>query len=329
MERLRVGVIYGGRSSEHEVSLSSAAAIFNQLDSERYDAIPLFIDKKGRWSIPDSLPVAMSTKLVIQQMRDIHTPLERKASEAHLVAHPSDETVITIARDTSLRGKSVDRAVVRGLSLDVVFPMVHGQYGEDGTLQGLLELANIPFVGAGVLSSALAMDKAMAKVIFAARRLPIVEHEVVPAHEWQIQPDAIIARVENRLGYPVFVKPANLGSSIGVSKGTDAATLRTALSTAWKYDNKLLVEAAVPNAREIECSVLGNESPKVSVPGEVIPAGEFYDYEAKYVRDESKIIIPAVLSAERTAEVQKLAIEAYRSIDCSGMARVDFFFDES
>ena len=322
-------MIYGGRSSEHEVSLASAASIFGQLDRTRYEPIPLFIAKTGRWYIPDRLPTAESVGAVIQQAREATAFIPDAASEAHLVPHPAGDTVITIARDTSVIGQSVDRAVVRGLSLDVVFPIVHGSYGEDGTLQGLLELANVPYVGAGVLSSALAMDKVMAKVHFAARGLPLVDHTVVPGSEWDHDPDAVITRVEQQLDYPIFVKPANLGSSIGVSRATDNDTLRSALATAWKFDNKLLVEAAVTHPREIECSVLGNNRPEASVPGEVIPSGAFYDYNAKYVDAQTQLIIPADLTPERITEVQTIAVAAYQSLDCAGMARVDFLLDGS
>ena len=325
--RLRVGVIYGGRSSEHEVSLASAASIFIQLDRARYEPIPLFIDKAGRWCIPDHLPTAESASVVIQQAHDEAAAVPNASNEAHLVPSPTDDTVVTIARDLSVMGQSVDRAVVRGLSLDVVFPIVHGPYGEDGTLQGLLELANVPYVGAGVLASALAMDKVMAKVHFAARGLPIVEHAVVSGSEWEHDPEAAIARIAQQLGYPIFVKPANLGSSVGVSKATDADTLRSALATAWRFDDKLLIEAAVPQPREIECAVLGNDTPEASVPGEVIPDGEFYDYDAKYVDNRSQLVIPAELAAERTTEVQTIAVDAYQSLDCTGMARVDFLID--
>ena len=329
MGRLRIGVIYGGRSSEHEVSLASAASIFGHLDRTRYEAIPLFIGKTGRWYIPDVLPTTESAGAVIQKAREVSPFIPDAANEAHLVPHPAGDTVVTIARDTSVIGQSVDRAVVRGLSLDVVFPIVHGPFGEDGTLQGLLELANVPYVGAGVLSSALAMDKVMAKVHFAARGLPLVDHTVVPGPEWDHDPDRVIRRIEQQLGYPIFVKPANLGSSIGVSRATDNDTLRSALATAWKFDDKLLVEAAVKQPREIECSILGNDKPEASVPGEVIPSGAFYDYNAKYIDDQTQLVIPANLTAERTTEVQTMAVAAFQSLDCNGMARVDFLLDGS
>ena len=322
MKRLRVGVIYGGRSSEHEVSLASAAAIFSQLDPERYEPIPLLIDKAGRWSIAERIPTTLSAGDVIAQARLAGDGRTDRVIEAHLVAHPTTEAVVTIERDPATAA-----AKVAGLELDVVFPIVHGPYGEDGTLQGLLELANLPYVGAGVLSSAVAMDKAVAKVLFAERELPIVVHEVVTGLEWEADPDDVIARLEARLDYPLFVKPANLGSSVGISKATNADELRQALALAWNFDDKLVVEVAVPNPREIECSVLGNETPEASVPGEVIPSGEFYDYEAKYVDDRSKLIIPAQLSPDQVTRVRALAISAYRALECSGMARVDFLLD--
>ena len=329
MERLRIGVIYGGRSAEHEVSLASAASIFDQLDLERYEPVPLFIDKVGNWSIPDQFPATRSASTLIKQSRNNEPANPSTNGEAILVPRPTPETILTIARDSSVQGKSVDRAVVRGFSLDVVFPVVHGSYGEDGTLQGLLELADVPYVGASVLSSALAMDKTMAKVHFSAHDLPLVRHLVVPSKDWEQNQDAVIKTVEQALGYPVFVKPANQGSSVGVSKATDTDRLRSALATAWNFDEKLLVEAAVEKPREIECSVLGNDDPEVSVPGEVIHAGEFYDYESKYLNDCSELIIPAKLTETQTQKIQSMAVTAYRALDCSGLARVDFLSDNS
>ena len=329
MKRLRIGVIYGGRSSEHEVSLASAASIFDQLNVERYEPVPLFIDKAGSWCIPNQFPTTKSAGTLIEQSRN-NDPLKKVINnEAIFLPCPTPETILTIARDSSVQGKSVDRAVVRGFSLDVVFPIVHGSYGEDGTLQGLLELANIPYVGASVLSSALAMDKTMAKVHFAAHGLPLVRHMVISAKDFEQNPDGVINPLELKLGYPVFVKPANQGSSVGVSKATDKNTLRSALATASNFDDKLLVEVAVENPREIECSVLGNETPEVSIPGEVIPVGEFYDYEAKYLDDRSELIIPAKLTKIQTQRIQSMAITAYRALDCSGLARVDFLYDNS
>ena len=292
------------------MSLASAAAIFGQIDRDRYDPIPLFIDKSGRWHVADSPPSTESAGAVIARSREVGT-LPAAGTEAHLVAHPAQNPLLTIARDRppAVEARDADRAIVAELALDVVFPIVHGPFGEDGTLQGLLELANVPYVGAGVLGSAVAMDKAVAKVLLRAHGLPVVPGCVVGGVEWETNPDGVIERIEAAFDYPLFVKPANLGSSVGVSRAADAEGLRSALAMAWTFDDKLVVEAAVPAAREIECSVLGNEAPEASVPGEVIPSGEFYDYEAKYLDDRSEIVIPAPLSTARTAQVRRLAID--------------------
>ena len=219
--------------------------------------------------------------------------------------------------------------MVTGSNLDVIFPVLHGPYGEDGTIQGLLELANVPYVGAGVLASSLGMDKALMKVVFSARGLPVCDYRVVLRHNWDRRREHILSELESALHYPMFVKPANLGSSVGISKAKDRAGLADAIDLAGSFDRKIVVEAAVPDAREIECAVLGNEDPAASVPGEVIPSREFYDYEAKYIDDGSKIVIPADLPPATVAEVQKLSIEAFEAIDCAGMARVDFLLEKS
>lgn len=321
MKKLRVGIIYGGRSGEHEVSIASAAAVVQNLDKQRYEAIPIRIEKDGRWIIADRLPASSSAAEVIEQSRaQTAQRLGRGGREAHLVAHPGDEQIMTIERGNS--------PTITGLALDVVFPVLHGPYGEDGTVQGLLELANIPYVGAGVLSSAVGMDKAVAKLVFAAKGLPQTPYLVVLRSEWMAAP-AKIKKDVSKLGYPVFVKPANLGSSVGISKAKSEADLPAAIDTAAEFDRKIVIELAVPNAREIEIAVLGNDQPDVSVPGEVIPSREFYDYRAKYLDDNSRTIIPAELPAKVTAEVKRLAIEAFRALDCAGMARVDFLMDGS
>jgi len=242
--------------------------------------------------------------------------IEPAGVETHLVAHPGRDTLLTIDR-------SAPHAVA-GLALDVVFPVLHGPYGEDGTVQGLLELANVPYVGAGVLASAVGMDKATMKLVFAARGLPICDYEVVLKRDWQRDERAILHLVANRLGFPMFVKPANLGSSVGISKARHATELRAAIALAAEFDRKIVIEAAVPKAREIEVAVLGNDEPEASVPGEIIPSREFYDYEAKYISDDSKSVIPAALSDAQTADVRTLAVAAFKAIDGAGMARVDF-----
>ena len=235
---------------------------------------------------------------------------------------PSAETILSIDRRTSRAEEG--QAVVTGLNLDVIFPVLHGPYGEDGTIQGLLELANVPYVGAGVLASAVGMDKGVMKVLFQAAGLPVCPYRVVLRHEWQREPDTIATELEQVLRYPMFVKPANLGSSVGISKAKTRTDLVEAMELAGGFDRKIVIEAAVPAAREIECAVLGNDVPEASVPGEVVPSREFYDYEAKYIDDGSKIIIPAELGPRTAADIQRLSIQAFQAIDCAGMARVDF-----
>jgi D-alanine-D-alanine ligase len=324
VKRLRVGVLYGGRSGEHEVSLASAAAVFANLDRQKYDPIPIRIEKDGRWSIAERPPSAMSAGEVIEQARLEAARPSRAGREVHLVAHPSAETILSIDRSALSQSDDGGRALVTGLNLDVIFPVLHGPYGEDGTIQGLLELANVPYVGAGVLASSVGMDKGMMKVVFAGSGLPVCAYTVVRAHEWDSRRTEVVREVSAALGYPMFVKPANLGSSVGISKAKDAASLEAAIDLARSFDRRIVVEAAVPEAREIECAVLGNESPQASVPGEVIPSREFYDYEAKYIDAASQTVIPADLSPTIAEEIRRMAILAFQAVDCAGMARVDF-----
>ena len=292
MKTLRVGVIYGGRSGEHEVSVASAAAIFKHLDRGRYDAVPIRIEKDGRWTLGAKAPQALSAADVREDAR----------TEALQPVEPT--------------------AAVTGI--DVVFPMLHGPYGEDGTVQGLLELANVPYVGAGVLGSAVGMDKGVMKTLLAAHGLPIVRHEVVLREAWERDQAVAASRVSRTLRYPVFVKPANLGSSVGISKAKSDAELAGAMTLALQFDRKIVIEAAVAEAREIECAVLGNDEPEASIPGEIIPSREFYDYEAKYLHGGSTEVIPAPLTDAQVREVQRLSIGAFRALECAGMARVDF-----
>ncbi len=323
MKRLRVGVLYGGRSGEHEVSLASAASVMANLDRARYEPVPIRIDKDGRWAIADRPPTAMSAGEVIEQARLEAARPARSGREVHLVAHPSTETILSIDR-AALARSDEGHALVTGLNLDVIFPVLHGPYGEDGTIQGLLELANVPYVGAGVLASAVGMDKAVMKLVFVARGLPVCPWRVVGRHEWTGRRESIAGELARALGFPMFVKPANLGSSVGISKVKDPSQLPGAIDAAAEFDRKVVVEAAVPEAREIECAVLGNDAPQASVAGEVIPSREFYDYEAKYIDDGSRIVIPADLPERTAEEIRRLAIDAFRAIDCAGMARVDF-----
>lgn len=328
MKRLRVGVLYGGRSGEHEVSLASAASVFAHLDRSRYEPIPIRIDKDGRWSIADKPPATMIAGEVIEQARLEAARPMREGREVHLVAHPSGETILSIDRSRSA-SDDLPTAVVTGLSLDVIFPMLHGPYGEDGTIQGLLELANVPYVGDGVLASAVGMDKGVMKVLFAARGLPVGPYRVVLRHEWERNADSILAELAKALKFPMFVKPANLGSSVGISKAKDLDGLRAAMELAGGFDRKIVIEAAIPEAREIECGVLGNDAPEASVPGEIIPSREFYDYEAKYLDEGSKTIIPADLPKKTAEQVRQFAIDAFTAIDGAGMARVDFLLSRS
>jgi D-alanine-D-alanine ligase len=320
VRRLRVGVIYGGRSGEHEVSLASAAAVFANLDRERYEPVPIRIEKDGRWALADRPPTAVSAAEVIEHARlEAARPL-RPSREVHLLARPNDETLVAIDR----KDDDSTRAVLTGMGLDLVFPVLHGPYGEDGTIQGLLELANVPYVGCGVLASAVGMDKAVMKVLFAARGLRVSEALTVTAREWAGNRDGVERQLADTLGFPLFVKPANLGSSVGISKVHDAPALAPAIDLAAGFDRKIVIEKAVPNAREIEVAVLGNDAPEASLPGEIIPSREFYDYEAKYLDEGSRSVIPADLEPDLVAEVRRQAIEAFRAIDGAGMARVDF-----
>lgn len=299
--KLRVGVIFGGRSGEHQVSLASARSIMAALDRDKYDVAPLGITQSGRWLLNGD-------------------PLAR-------LLRGGDGAAEQVIPDNTGRELVPGATGAAFPPLDVIFPVLHGPFGEDGTIQGLLEIAGIPYVGSGVLASALGMDKLAAKDAFAARNLPQTPYLAVKRKDWEADPAAAIARIEGLLPYPLFVKPANLGSSIGISKAHDCAELRDALAEAARYDRKLLVEQAVPRAREIECSVLGNDDPIASVPGEVVPDREFYDYAAKYLDGDSRLLIPAPIPAALAARVRELAVRAFLAIDCSGLARVDFLLD--
>jgi len=325
VKRLRVGVVYGGRSGEHEVSIASAAAVIANLDSRRYEAVPIRIERSGQWTLADRPPSSASAADAIQHARLEAAKVARPVREVHLLARPGDETIVTLDRPAESNARALaGRPVVTGLGLDVVFPVLHGPYGEDGTIQGLLELANVPYVGAGVLASALGMDKAVAKRVFAAHGLPVGTYRVVLARDWVRDRAAVVEATVAQLGFPLFVKPANLGSSVGITKAKDHAGLHAAIDLAASFDRKIIIEAAVPDAREIECAVLGNDDPRASVPGEIVPSREFYDYEAKYLDDGSTLLIPAPLSPEQTSEIQRLALAAFRAIDGAGLARVDF-----
>jgi D-alanine-D-alanine ligase len=324
VRKLRVGVIYGGRSGEHEISIASAASVFKSLDRTRYEPVPIRIEKDGRWIIADRAPTATSAAEVIEHARQQSTRSLRPGRETVLVAHPAEDTLLTIERTLGSRSSDdLERAVVTGLGLDVVFPVLHGPYGEDGTIQGLLELANVPYVGAGVLASAVGMDKAVMRVLFSAHGLPVAPWKSFLRREWERDATEARERVLS-LGLPLFVKPANLGSSVGISKVKTADDLARAIEHAFEFDRKVVIEWAVPEAREIECAVLGNDDAQASIPGEVIPGREFYDYEAKYLDEGSRTVIPADLTPEQVADIQRLAVAAFRAVDGAGMSRVDF-----
>jgi D-alanine-D-alanine ligase len=327
VKRLHIGVLYGGRSSEHEVSVASAASVIAHLDRKRYEPVAIKIERDGRWTLPDRPPTSCVAAEVIEQARLQPARAVRPGRQAHLVCCPGEETLLTIERRRHDSSAESETAYVNGLGLDVVFPVLHGPYGEDGTVQGLLELADVPYVGAGVLASAVAMDKGVMKQLFAARGLPTPEWIAIPRREWRADRAGVARRVADRLGFPLFVKPANMGSSIGITKVRNPAALEAAIDYASEFDLKIVVEAAVPHARDIECSVVGNGEPKASLPGEVIPSREFYDYEAKYLDDGSRTEIPADIPQAAADEVRRLAVAAFQAIDCAGMARVDFLLD--
>jgi D-alanine-D-alanine ligase len=300
--RVRVGLLFGGRSSEHEVSLQSAASIASAIDASRFEVVPIGITREGRWLLP----------------ADSAAALRRGPG-----AVGGEPLALVPAGDAAL--VPVGRAEAAA-PVDVVFPVLHGPNGEDGTVQGLLELAGVPYVGSGVLGSAVGMDKAAMKHLLRQHGLPVVDFWLVRRPDWERDPEGVVGEAERRFGYPCFVKPCNMGSSVGVTKAHDRAELRAGLERAASFDRRLLVERAV-DAREIECGVLGNDDPVASVPGEVVPAREFYDYEAKYHDERLELRIPAPLEPSQAAEIQALSVAAFRALDCAGLARVDFFLE--
>ncbi len=326
MKRLRVGVVYGGRSGEHEVSLASAAAVFANLDRKRYEPIAIRIDKDGRWRLSDRPPSAATAAEVIDQARSDATRV-RGGREVFLPPRPGDETLVLVDRRSARADEAEAAAAVTGLALDVIFPVLHGPYGEDGTIQGLLELANVAYVGSGVMASAVGMDKSVMKVLFQARGLRVTDWVTIHRPDWRSSAAAVAATIKKRLGFPLFVKPANLGSSVGISKVHGPEELAGAMELAATYDRKIVVEVAVPEAREIEVGVIGNDTPEASVPGEIVPSREFYDYEAKYIDTGSRTEIPAKLDDGMSREVRAQAIAAFAAIDAAGFARVDFLLN--
>lgn len=313
--KLHVGVLFGGQSGEHEVSLVSARAIMDGLDPEKYEVTPIGITKQGRWIVAPDAHARLLAQADLSKVPGGSPAPGIPASAGADDQETTDPLALMVAGAQSpLR------------TLDVIFPVLHGPMGEDGTVQGLLELMEIPYVGCGVLASAVGMDKAMTKVAFSGAGLPVLPWLLIRRREWEREPAQVLDWVEQRLTYPVFVKPANLGSSVGISKATDRAALERGIAEAAAYDRRIVVEQGIA-AREIEVSILGNDEPEASVPGEVVPSGEWYDYEAKYLSGASKILIPAPITLELAARVRTLAVQAFRAIDGAGLARVDFLLD--
>jgi len=334
--KIRVGVLFGGRSGEHEVSLLSAASVLQYIDKKKYEVVPIGITKEGRW-----LTAAHAERLLRGEHKDgrhLRAGDPQATTSAAVLA--KGEGVLVPPEPTG-EGKSSlvpfdtdagHQSAAQAIAVDVIFPVLHGTFGEDGTIQGLLELADMAYVGAGVLGSAAGMDKDVMKSLFKSAGLPIVKHVTLLRSAWEKDPVKARKEIEKKLKYPVFVKPANLGSSVGISKVHDRSELDGAMYEAAKYDRKIVIEEGVGGgkkgkAREIECSVLGNDEPIASIPGEIVPAAEFYDYNAKYVDEGSKLIIPAKISKKKQKEVQQMAIAAFKAVDCSGLGRIDFLLD--
>ena len=304
VKKIKVGVVFGGRSGEHEVSIVSAQAVMQALNPNTYEVIPIGITKQGSW---------VAGAEAVKFLKDGISKLPYKT---FLPADPTSHELVAVAEEGS--GK------LPAWELDVIFPVLHGPYGEDGTIQGMLELANIPYVGGGVLGSAVAMDKVIQKHLCGSAGIAQVAYVPLLASAWQQDRNTCVAEIENKLAYPIFTKPANLGSSVGITKCHNQAELLHGLDQAAKFDRKIIVEQGIESPREIEVSVLGNDQPRASVPGEIIPSNEFYDYDAKYVDGKSAEKIPAELPKAVIQKIQAIAIQAFKTLDLAGMARVDF-----
>ncbi len=315
MSKIRVGVIFGGRSGEHEVSLVSASSVILYLNKEKYEVIPIGITKQGAWvSGPD----------ILQQLKDGSNVSQLK----HLLStDPSERGMVALNNcvPTHAGEKKIPHTFT---GLDVIFPVLHGTFGEDGTIQGLFEMASVAYVGSGVVGSALGMDKVLQKQLCEYAAFPITRYFFFSRKQWQEDKNPILTEIEIRLKYPLFVKPANLGSSVGISKVKNKQELLEAIHLAARYDRKILIEEGILNAREIEFALLGNSKPRISVPGEVIPNNEFYDYAAKYVDNASKLVIPAPLEPSLVAAMQDVAKKAYQHLNLKGLARADFLLEK-
>ena len=343
MAKLRVGILFGGRSGEHEVSLLSAASVVNAIDKTRYEVVPIGITKDGRWVTAEHAEKLLHGNGQADQSVRPTPATQLRAGDPE--ATPGAAVLATgasviVPPEPARRGAglapfqtdaNLRRASDRAIDVDVIFPVLHGTFGEDGTIQGLLELADIAYVGAGVLGSSAGMDKDIMKSLFRAAGLPIVKHVTVLRSQFESTPTTVNKLVEGKLKYPVFVKPANLGSSVGISKAHDRKELGPAIEEAAKFDRKIVIEEGVGGkknkAREIECAVLGNDDPKASIAGEIVPCKEFYDYDAKYLMEGSETVIPAKITKAEMKTVQRLAIAAFQAVDCTGLARVDFLMD--
>jgi D-alanine-D-alanine ligase len=312
--KMRIGILFGGRSGEHEVSLRSARSVLQAIDREKYSVSLIGITKNGRW-IGGENPLAA--------LEDGDEAIER-CPDTILLIDPVDNSLIQISRnrndETIYINKSED--------LDVIFPVLHGSFGEDGAVQGLFELADIPYVGSGLVGSSVGMDKGVFKSVMCSAGLPVLPSMTVNRSEYRSDTAVMVDRIIRQLTLPVFIKPANLGSSVGITKASNIGELKSGLDEASKWDRRIVIEEGV-DAREIEVSVLGNDDPQVSIAGEVVPQRDFYDYDAKYVSDDSELLIPAPISPDQLVRIQEMAIAAYKAVDCSGMARVDFLLDKS
>ncbi|MBW4028353.1 MAG: D-alanine--D-alanine ligase [Acidobacteria bacterium] len=333
MAKLRVGILFGGRSGEHEVSLLSAASVLKAIDRRKYEVIPIGITKDGRW-----VASADAERLLAGEAAAEPRPLragDPATTAPAAVLRRGEAVLVPPVPAAGKRGALVPfethNPAQQALSVDVILPVLHGTFGEDGTIQGLFELAGIAYAGSGVLGSATGMDKDVMKRLFASARLPIVKHVTLLRSEWKASPRKMTTKIEAALKYPLFVKPANLGSSVGISKVHDRKELGPAIELAAGFDRKIVIEQGVggkrKKARELEVAILGNDAPQASVVGEIVPGKEFYDYEAKYLSEGSAAIIPARLTRVQTRQIRQMAIEAFRSCDCAGLARVDFLME--
>ena len=309
--KLRVGILFGGKSGEHEVSFCSASSIIEAMDRKKYEIVPIGITKNGCWLSPQESAIALQTGRI------------EGNSRVAWKGDPNNEQLLVITRENNkTKYFHLDK-------LDVIFPVLHGPFGEDGTVQGLLELVNIPYVGSGVAASAVAMDKEMMKKIFQQHALPQTKWLALKRKRWISEKQKVLDEINNQFSYPIFTKPTNLGSSVGITRVMKSQELENAINIATFYDRKILIEEGVKNALEVECSVLGNDEPEVSLAGEIIPAGEYYDYNSKYIDKGTRLVIPARVPDNITEEVQRIAKKAYLAIDAAGLSRVDFFIQRN